>query len=136
MRLAHPAPGVKHQQSLSRQDGRQQHFARLDLPAQEFDDIERQQLAARRRLIVAGRERAIDKYLDRSGAREVRHIVKVLEIIRSVWAEVGSCDYTGNRSSRFSCLRDAGVSDGAVIVIGQQDELGVRVFRPERFGNG
>ena len=82
------------------------------------------------------RERGLDYFLDCRGPRKLLHIVKILEIIRAVWTELGNRDYTANCSSRFLRLRYAGVADGAVIVVGEHDDPGFRKLGPERFGNG
>src|SRR5436190_11555806 len=76
------------------------------------------------------RERGLDYFLDCRGPRKLLHIVKILEIIRAVWTELGNRDYTANCGRRFRRLRCTGVADGAVIVIGQQHDAVARKLRP------
>src|SRR5207237_10088748 len=78
----------------------------------------------------------LDYLFNRSGTRKLHHVVKILEAIRASRAELGNGNDTANCSSRFLRLRYAGVADGAVIVIGEHDDPGLRKLGPERFGNG
>src|SRR5438477_5737752 len=144
MRLPNTARGVDHNKTLLGQPRRQNQFARRDIEFKELRDRERPQprLYFRARLgsaicpCCAEPNRRLDNLFDCRGTRKLRHVVKVLEIIRAVWTELGNRDYTANCSSRFLRLRYAGVADGAVIVVGEHDDPGFRVFRPERFSDG
>jgi hypothetical protein len=76
------------------------------------------------------RERGLDYLFDCRGARKLHHVIKILEAIWTSRAELGNGDCAANCGRRFSRLRDAGVSDGAVIVISQQHDAGALEFRP------
>src|SRR5947208_5690022 len=144
MRLPNTARGVDHNKTLLGQPRRQNQLARRDIEFKELRDRKRPQprLYFRARLgsaicpCCAEPNRRLDNLFDCRGTRKLRHVVKVLEIIRAVWTELGNRDYTANCSSRFLRLRYAGVTDGAIIVVGEHDDPGFRKLGPERFGNG